>query len=327
MDTRSVVAAFAESPALRATLAVLLEHECRLEFLNATPRGPSPASPPDLAVVAARTPTRLLGELTQRWPRLPIVAIDISGTDPRGLGRSAAPSSPPGIRLVPLEPHAIRTAVLQHLPARPDDALSAMTQAVAEVLQNELRYPFTALRSLSAPPATRAGASTYPILGAIMREQAQVLAEHVADLHTFLARPRAVELSNQFMTELCHQLEHAADGARQPSLLWDRYIDTAAPAALGPVALAPVVARFLWAYVHRRADTAVASVHLNSTTVTITYPLRPSVADQAAAWPFLLARLTLQPWAWRIRARCAHGAETLVLSPAGGTSWQGRRVP
>jgi hypothetical protein len=205
--------------------------------------------------------------------------------------------------------------------------LSAATHAVAEVLRNDLRGAFTALRSLSTPPATSAGTNTYPILGAIMREQTQVVAEHVADLQRFLARPRSVELSGEFLMELSRQLEHAADGTRQPSLLWDRHLASDALAAPGPITLAPVVAPFLWAYVRRRADASVVSARISPTTMTITYPRRSSVGTTAGAWPSLLVRLTLQPWAWHIRTRTGSGAETLSLAPASQASFQPSPLP
>ena len=171
-----VVVAFPESPALRETLAVLLERDCQLRFLRpeATPSDDCRAA--SVALVAIARPQSVVRDLRQHWPALPIVAVDVTGE-----ARTDVSSPPDGSVLrVPLEPHAIRSAVLRQLAPDADASLRATARVIGETLRSHLSYACTALRSFSTLHASSAGPDTYALLGAVMREQSYVLGETVA---------------------------------------------------------------------------------------------------------------------------------------------------
>ncbi|MFQ5667058.1 MAG: hypothetical protein ACE5I7_11575 [Candidatus Binatia bacterium] len=313
MDALSVVVAFSDSPALRETLSVLLEHDCQLRFLPPSALAAFDPSSVDLAVVALQRPTRFLAELTARWPGLPTVAVARPETV-----LSATPTAAPrqqGIQSVPLEPEAIRAAVLQRLVPAADAHLRATAQRIAETLRTELAYSFTALRSCSALHATAAGPDTYALLGAVMREQSYVLGECVAHLQHFRARPRTAVVSSDFAVALCHQL--AKPGPAGRGLLCDCTVDASAPHSAGPVALVSMVAAFLHAHVRRRTAVPAVRVQATPSGIVLRYvPRHSSSRRTTQSWPLLLVWLAVQPWSWRVRSTVQQSEGVVTLYPA-----------
>ena len=316
MEAKAVVAAFSESPMLRETLAVLLEGDCQLQFLSPGTTAPVAALSPDLALLATATPAPLLARLARHWPRLPIVAID--PTQIGGSAAAAAALAGAGIETVGLEPEAIRTAVISLLPARrPDDLLRVIVAEIGETLGADLRYSLTMLRAVPAL-CTRGGSrDTDSILASILCEQAAVIGAHVEQLERFRTRPRPMQVSEQFVSALCRQLEQADAATTQRGLLCACSLDTAAPAVPGPVALVPLVATLVRAHLRRRSELSVITVRAAHNRVSMRYALRSAAQAHTRSWPLLLASLVLESWSWRISTSVGDGHETLSVFGVG----------
>ncbi len=304
----SVVVAFPESPALRETLAVLLEHDCELRFLEPAAAAASDCAAASVALVAVRRPVPVVHDLRRHWPTVPIVAVDVA---------DAPPELPPRDSLlfrVPLEPHAIRATVLQHLAPDHHAALRMNARVIAETLRAALSYSFVALRSFSALHASSPGPDTYALLGTAVREQSHLLSEAIEQLERFRRRPRAAELSAEFPAALCRQLEGLDHLGSDRGALCHYAVD-AACAEAGPVELAPTVAAFLRAHVRRTADGAVVGVRLTRQGIVMRYRLRRASAA-SRSWPLLLAGLALQPWSWSVSTQIADDQEVVSLRRA-----------
>jgi len=288
MDSGLVVA-FPESPALRETLAILLERDCRLRFLRPDVTLSADCRTASVALVATTRPERLVQGLWQQCPALPIVDVDVTGDR-----RTDEPNPPDGrLYRVPLEPHAIRGAVLQHLVPDPDASLRATARVIGETLRSDLAYACAALQSFSALHASSPGPDTYALLGAVMREQSYVLGETVEQLQHFRNRARTAVTSPEFAAVLCQQLQRQGPTAEERSLLCHCVVD-AACRDLGPVELAPTVAGFLRVHLRRTADTAVIEVRQRREGIMLRYRRRTTSAKRGS-WPLLLAALALEP--------------------------------
>lgn len=304
----SLVVAFPESPALRETLAVLLEHDCQLRFLAPAAVAASDCGVASVALVAVRRPDPLVHDLRRHWPTVPIVAVDVADAPPELLPRDSL------LFRVPLEPHAIRTTVLQHLAPDHHAALRMNARVIAETLRAALSYSFVALRSFSALHASSAGPDTYALLGAVMREQSHLLGEAIEQLERFRSRPRAAEMSPEFPAALCRQLERL-DHLGDDRGTFCHYVVDAVCAEAGPVELVPVVAALLRAHVHRTADGALVGVRLTRQGIVMRYPRRRTSAA-SRSWPLLLAGLALQPWSWSVSTQIADDQEVVSLRRA-----------
>lgn len=306
MDPAPLVVAFSDSPALRETLSVLLESDCRLRFLS--PHGIADRDPlcADLALVAMRRPAALLSNLTRRWPALPIVAVDTAETS--GAMRHGVPS-------VSLDPHAIRTAVLQRLSRTPDASLRATACQVADNLHTELAYPFAALRSLCPRGVGDADSPTNAILAPIMREQAAVLGKVIEQMDRFRARPRAIESTPQFAAGLCRALAQPDALAAERGLLCACVIEPDVIGAAGPMAIAPLIATFLRFHLLRRSTVRIADVRATATGLVLRYTARTPSDPPTASWPLLLASLALRPWPWCVRTASDGDQETVCIRP------------
>jgi hypothetical protein len=304
METPALVAAFCDSLPVRETLAVLLEDACQLNFVRADAGVPADLGA-DLALVATRAPASLLHELTHRWPTLPVVAVNLAATAP-------PPTAPP-VSTVPLEPHAIRTAVLRELPQHSDAALRALVHRVVQALQAELAYAFAALRSFAALHTTGAGQDSYTILGALAAEQCHAITQSADRLHAFLARPRAAAMSARFVAALCDALDQPEPAAG--AVLYEYTTAPDAAEISGPTNLAPVVAGCLRAYLQRRAAAPLIHIHTGGSGITIRYEARPSTAAVTGSWPLLLASLALAPAAWQVTTAMQGDEEIVHVQP------------
>lgn len=307
MDT-SVVVAFSESPALRETLAVLLEHDCRLRCLPPAAVESSDCGAASVALVAVRRPDPIVHHLRRHWPQVPIVAVDVAEA-PAGQP-PAPPHDDSRVYRVPLEPHAIRSAVLQRLAPDHDAALRATARVIGETLRAELAYAFTALRAFSALHASSAGPDTYALLGTVMREQSHLLSEIIDQLERFRSRPRGTELSPEFPAVLCRLLQRPDRFSNERGLLCEYTVD-AACADAGPVELAPAVAALLRAHVRRRADSVLVGLRLTRQGVIVRYRRRRT-STTLRSWPLLLAGLALQPWAWSVSTQIIDDDQEVV---------------
>ena len=305
-----VVVTFAATSALRETLSVLLEHDCELRFLRPDAPVAGQCDAANLALLALPQPAPIVADLREHWPMLPIVAVDVSTTP---ASHSPGPHDQQVYR-VPLEAHAIRTTVLQHLTPDRNATLRATVRVVAQTLRNDVSYSFAALRSFSALHAASAGPDTYALLGAVMREQSYVLAETVDQIQRFDARPRAVAISPEFPAALYRQLEGRDTLTGERGLLCECTVDAVCPEA-GPLELAPAIAGFLRTHLRRAAAGPVVGVHLRREGVIVRYPRRP-FATAKGSWPLLLAALALQPWSWSVSTHREDEEEFVRLRPA-----------
>jgi hypothetical protein len=312
-EASSVVAAFCDSSSLRETLSVLLEHECRLRFLN--PEAAPPAdSATDVAIVATQHPTSLLRHLNARWPSVPIVVVDAQVNRP--FASADVVPQHADVHTVPLEPHAIRQAVLERLTAPPHSARRATIRAIAETLRAELTYSFTALRTLTASAASGSDGVTAAVLGTIVREQTYVLDANVEHLQRLRDRPRAVELSSHFVSALCRQLEQPNQEMVERGLLCECATESSAAHDVGPLTLVPMITSFLRAHLRRRSASPVVRVRVTQRGVQLRYEPRRVGPAGVRSWPLLLASLALQPWSWRVDATTSAQQETVGLRPA-----------
>jgi len=302
MDT-GVVVAFPQSPALRETLAVLLEHDCQLHFLRPDAAHSDACLAASVAVVAVERPDTLVQSLRQHFPQLPIVAVELEG----GWSEPMVPA--PTVCRVPLEPHAIRSTVLQRLTPDGDASLRSATRLIGETLQAHLAYALTALRSFSALHASSAGPDTYALLGAVMREQSYVLAEAVDHLQRFQSRPRLADASPDFCLALTQQLQRV-DSATDVWPFLCEVIGDQSSCTRGPAQLVPTVAPLLRAHLRRRADGPLVQMRLSSEGLRIAYRRRWS-ASKMRSWPLVLATLMLEPWSWSV-STAADGDQELV---------------
>jgi hypothetical protein len=307
MEASSVVVAFADSPALRETLAVLLEPDCQLHFLRVDAVAAADCACADLALVATQRPTPVLHALRQRWPTLPTVTVAVPA--------HVALQPHPGVDTVPLDPHAIRRAVLERLPAFPGGALGATARRTAEALRRELAYPFAAMRSCATLHTARAGPDTDALLGAILREQTHVLDASIETLHRFRTRPRAGEYSRQFVIALCQELEQPHGVTAERGLFCTCRAETPAAHHAGPVSLAPLVAALLHAHLRRRSDSALVRVRAGSSGVRVQYTPKRAATSPSGSWPLLLASLALEPWWWSVSTAADGEQEAVSLRP------------
>jgi len=308
MDTSPLVVAYSDSPALRETLAVLLEHDCSLRFADMVQAEPSAPEPPDVAVVAVPRPQTLLRSISDRWPSVPIVAIDLSALQP-----IAPRTTPPTVQLVPLEPQAIRAAVLQRSRPPHHAVLTTTVALIAQTLRDELNYSLTVLRAFAALHAASPGADTHAILAATVREQAQGLVHTFAQLDLFRQRPRGGALSADFVGALCRQLERPERVDDDRAILCECRIEAALPADGGPMTLVPLLARLIRAHLVRRSSAALVTVRGNGTSVGMRYVPHASPPSAAASWPLLLAGLALRPWNWKVCTTTSGSEESVEL--------------
>lgn len=314
MDTPLVVA-FSDTPALRETLCVLLEQDCRLRFLGADALASAELSSAGLAVVAMQQRYDLVRDLRRHWPGLPVVAVELPDVAGTTSPAAAVASSDPKLCSVPLEPHAIRTSVLQRLAPQPDAALARTVKLVTEALHKDLTYCFAALRTFSALHATSAGPDTYALLGAVMREQSAVLDEAIDLLERFRGRPRTAPPSADFCTALSRELERSDPTSAGRGVLCQCVVQTPCW-QVGPTGLAPVVATFLRAHARRRSDSPVLSVCVTNRGLIVRYAQRRTVTTPpSSSWPLLLASLALQPWLWSVSAAANGQDEAVSVCP------------
>jgi hypothetical protein len=308
MDAAPVVLAFCDSRAVRETLSVLLEHDCDLRFVARDGASAGKTMLADLAVVAVRQPAGLLRDLTQRWPALPVVAVQMGGAiAPRVTRAHGAVAS------VPLEPHAIRTAVVQGLTAAEYAPLGAAVRMLAEALRTELSYPFEALRWFVAAQALRCSADR--VFAAIAREQSYVVSEAIDHLERFHARPRRAETSPEFLVALCRALDQPNAAVDGPPLC-RCVIDSDERMPTGPLTLAPLLGTFLRAHLRRQADAPVITISVTAEGAVLRYRLRRAVVPAGDSWPLLLAALALAPWGWRFLRTADSVEEAIVMRPA-----------
>jgi hypothetical protein len=311
MNADSVVMAFSDSPVLRETLSVLLENECRLDFVN-TPGDASDPLDADLALVATRAPAPLLHSLRARWPALPIIAVQV---DQRA---RLAPASVPAMRIqtVPLEPHAIRSAVLDNLVHSADATLRSLLSLITETLGVELTYARAALRSFSALYAATAGPATHAIVAAVMREQSFVLEEMMDCLEALQARPRAPALSADFIPAMGRALEREDLLATRRGMWCHCTVEAWGRSCPGPTSAVPIIARFVWSHLRRRSDAPLIHARATAQELQIRYPVRATAPSAGRSWPLLLAALTLQPWSWQVLSTRMATDEIITVCPA-----------
>jgi hypothetical protein len=291
MEPAPTVVAVADSPAVRETLSILLEHDCVLYFLGPDRLGQRLGDDADLALVALRRPGTVLDRLTRCWPTLPVVAV-LSGA-PR-------PMRLPGIVSVPLEPRAIRTAVRQGVRLDSRGALRRSVRLVARTLQAELAYSFSAVRTLAPQDAATVGRDAYALFTSIIGEQVCVIATAMEQLARFQARPRDLTSGPRFALALACALSRADAVAQGRGLLCQVATDAAAPTIPGPVALAPLIAEFIRWHLRRRSGSSVATVRHTRSGLALRYRPRPPTPALAGSWPLLLAALMLERWSWRV---------------------------
>ena len=315
MSTGGIVVAVSETLAVRETLAILLEQECDLRF--AAPASvPSPTlAAADVALVALVDPRPTLTALQQEWPHVPVVAVEVPGrrtaTAPLAIPAAAAEGT---VCRVPLEPHAIRRAVLDRLSPAPESDLSGPIGLVVETLRAELGYALRALRTFSTLHARSPGPDTHALLGAVMREQSHVLAECLEQMERFCARPRHSARGADFLAAVRAAVDRdESPGGRRVVCRWR---STASYAPPGPTALAPLVAGYVLDHLRRNSAAAVVDGHESGAGLTVVYPPQRGTAEARLPWALALADFALRPWGWRVALGGAATGVTLTVGLA-----------
>jgi hypothetical protein len=307
MNAAPVVVAFSDSRAVRETLSVLLEHDCELRFMAHDGAPAADTMLADLALVAVRRSTAVVRDLLRRCPTMPIVAVQLPDV--------SAPTIPPPTRVdcVPLEPHAIRAAVLRKLSDTASAPLAATLRLVGVALHAEIAHTLGGLRSCAALCGSSAAVD---VLAVMMREQAQIIACAFEQLERFRRRPRRVERADDFALALCRALEAREDAPVARPLLYECSVDDDCTRRAGPVSLIPLVVGLLRAHLSRRCDAPPVRVSAQRDGVILRYPPRPAAASTASSWPLLLVSLALQPCAWQILCATGQAEEALRICPA-----------
>jgi len=304
MEPAPTVVAVTDSPAVRETLSILLEHECVLHFFSPDRLGQTLGDDADLALVAVRQPGTLLDDLRRCSPALPVVAV---------LSGAPSPVCLPGIVSVPLEPQAIRTAVRAGLRLDSRGALRRSVRLVVRTLQAELAYSFSAVRTLLPLDAAAAGSDACALFGAIIREQLCVIATAMEQLERFQAHPRTPSSAPRFAVALSCALARADTVAQSRGLLCQVAADTVPPPTAGPIVLAPLVAELVRWHLRRRSRSSVATVRHTRSGIALRYRPRPPAPSPAGSWPLLLAALMLQRWSWRVCTTRDGDDETVTI--------------
>jgi len=301
MDSAPLVLAFSDSAAVRETLSVLLEADCRLDFVGLDGLTDRTLTPADLALVAVRHPARLIEHLTRRRPELPVLAIRSS---------TSASSEPARVPTVTLDPHVIRSAVLQRLPRGPEAEFRAAVRRLADTLHTELAYPFAALRSLCPRPSDDADAYCKLMFATILREQAVLLERLLNETDRFRARPRAVIGAPRFAAALCLALAQPDELTAERGLLCRCVIEPDATATAGPVAIAPLIAALMRFHLQRCSAPPFAEARATAAGMVLRYTAR-KLPNTSTSWPLLLAALALLPSTWHLACSAKDGVQTL----------------
>ena len=316
MSTGGIVVAVSETPVVRETLAILLEQECDLRFAAPASLPPPELAVADVALVALADPRPTLAHLERDWPHLPVVAVDLPGRRGTAASVSTAPAAAAGPACrVPLEPHTIRSAVLNRLRPVPESDLSGPIRLVVETLRTELAYALRALRTFSTLHATSPGPDTHALLGAVMREQSHVLAECLEQMERFGARARQSAKGADFLAAVRAAVDqgHDAAGGRRVVCRWSAAVSWSPP---GPIALAPLVAGYLLDHLRRSSAAAVVDGHEGTAGLTVVYRPQRAAAGARLPWALALADFALHPWGWRIALGGTATAVTVTVGPA-----------
>ena len=315
MSTGGIVVAVSETPVVRETLAILLEQECDLRFAAPASLPPPELAVADVALVALADPRPTLAHLERDWPHLPVVAVDLPGRRGTAASVSTAPAAATGPACrVPLEPHTIRSAVLDRLRPVPESDLSGPIRLVVETLRTELAYALRALRTFSTLHATSPGPDTHALLGAVMREQSHVLAECLEQMERFCARPRHSARGADFLAAVRAAVDRdESPGGRRVVCRWRSPASYGPP---GPSALAPLVAGYVLDHLRRNSAAAVVDGHESGAGLTVVYPPQRGTAEARLPWALALADFALRPWGWRVALGGAATGVTLTVGLA-----------
>jgi hypothetical protein len=315
MEADPLVAAFADSPALRETLSVLLEHDCDLRFLSCDTPPPALTLAADLAVLATTNADFFLRRLSTDWPTVPIVAIDLGTPERTAKDDARASGDPryPHVRRVPLAPEAIRDAVLPHLRARPDQALRIEVARLGACLHAQLKPALDSLRSLGTGAVlhgqTRASAH------AGIHRQARLIAQAVEQIEVFRRRPGNVQPSRRFVSRVCDELSRPAQGSPETRLRCECVLRSRIPGPPGPAALAPTLATLLHAHLLRRSTSPIISVFALQRGISIRYPGHVAPPAEPISWPLLLASLAVRACDWQIDVFREESFEIINVRP------------
>lgn len=290
MHTAGIVVAVSDTPAMRETLAILLEQECDLRFVTSTSAPLPELAVAEVALVALADPRPTLAHLARDWPHLPVVSVDLPGRSVAATGAQCR---------VPLEPHTIRSAVLERLSPVPESDLTGAIRLVVDTLRAELAYALRALRTFSTLHATSPGPDTHALLGAVMREQSHVLAECLQQMDRYCRRACPTANGADFLATLRAVVDRGdnAPGSRRVVCRWSGAVSGAPP---GPIALAPLVAGYLLDHLRRGSAAAVVDGYEDANGLTVVYPPQRQASGARLPWALALADFALHPWGWRI---------------------------
>jgi hypothetical protein len=254
----------------------------------------------DLAVLATANADFLVRRLSADWPTVPIVSIDLGeagrtgGTDDRVNG--GAPDS--HVHRVPLEPEAIRAAVLPHLQGNADRTLRIEIARLCACLQAEVKPALESLRLLSESAALhqQGGANIWAGIG----RDARLLEQAVEELEVFRRRTSDVQPSRRFVSRVCQELSRPAAASARDALRCECVVQSGIPGPPGPAALAPTLATLLRAHLQRRSTSPVISVFALQRGISIRYPGSIAPPAEPVSWPLLLASIAVRSCHWQI---------------------------
>jgi len=292
---------------LRETLAVLLERDCRLQFFNPGTVRQVAAPAPDVAVLATSAPGRLIDDLARYYPTVPIVRVQVV---PEAAPSRAAESCG-RMTIVPLEPHAIRNAVMARLADGPDATLHAVVRAIVDALHAELVPALAALR-VAARQLGQTNAARAALVDSL-RQHSAVASAVGNDLLRFQARPRDAARSADFGAAVCRELAER-DAAADVRRLHGCQLDTSVPLPPGPVGLAPLISSVLHRHLSRRTNVPVVRATAGRRGVRLSYP-RPSAQSASGLLALRLIGLILPPSGWSLEISRTAREEIISLSP------------
>lgn len=288
-----IVAIFTSNRSLRETLGILLEHDCHVQAMPPAATA-TLGSAPSLAVVASPAATVVAARIRDVWPDVPVVVIR-EANEP-------APARDETSEIVPLDPHAIRRAVLKHLRPSSDGTLRLCAAAIGESLKAAWQPRLRRLRRELEPMTTSAREKMRADLAALMADHAL--------LQRFVNRPPDSRQSSMFIGELASLLREELMGSA-----FDFTVEEPLPRnpAQGPLALAAVLASLLAAAAQPQSTQAIQA-RATEDSLYLSFAARRDHHLTHVPLALVLVGLALEPWSWRVLIHSDAAVDIVQLS-------------
>ncbi|HVM98155.1 MAG TPA: hypothetical protein VMT89_17300 [Candidatus Acidoferrales bacterium] len=293
------VIAVAASAQYRETLSVLLEDECRLDFLApADLTRESELRAADLVLLCEPITAAVLDSLLGLRCGNSIVAVGTPESPPRLEPRFDQ------VQSIALQPQDLRAVVHRCRRTEAGDLLCRAIHLVAEPVRKALTYPIDAWRSL---PRHASEPTAAAILTSVLAEQALVIEAVQLQIERYAGRPATVANETGFSASLHDALSEAAI-THERTLHWRSR--TASHPVSGPTALVPLLSNLLSTYLRQHAGQPI-NWEISSDMFSLDYTVDAKAAAPTAELALRLATLALHACGWHLRRDSNQGIEHL----------------